>query len=277
MIRALFRILAGLAFASLVAGLVTVSFVITPAELAAAGDALPARLSTFGTLTLLAATHSAIFAAPFAFIAGAIGEWQSLRSPVYYAFVGVLIALAGFAAQYASESGATASIANNYAFKAFLSSGFFGGFAYWMLAGRNAGDAPIDATVVPSTAAFEASAQAAPSANSSSKATSAPTPVQTASGAPNLPSASRGAPSQAVEAKAAAAPAATDPAASAKPTTGASQIAAVRPAGVAIATPVAPVPAKPAAAAPASAPAPVTAGQPKAAAGITPRSESKSS
>ena len=144
MIRALFRVLAGLLFASLVAGLVTVAFVITPAELATSGPEFSARLASFGMLALLAATHSAIFAAPFGLIAAVIGEWQSLRSPMYYVTVGVLIAMAGFAAQYSSETGAAATIANNYAFKAFLTAGFCGGLGYWMLSGRSAGDDPID-------------------------------------------------------------------------------------------------------------------------------------
>lgn len=140
MLRAVFRVLFGVIVAALAAGLTTVSFVITPAELATtASQALPGRLATFGTLALLAATHSAIFAAPFALITAIVGEWQSVRGPIYYIAAGILIAMAGFAAQYSSEAGATASIANNYAFKAFLTSGFIGGLAYWMIAGRAAG------------------------------------------------------------------------------------------------------------------------------------------
>lgn len=141
MIRATFRVLAGFIVCCLVAGLVTVAFVITPAELAAmSGPALTERLQAFGMLALLAATHSAIFAAPFALIAAVIGEWQSIRSPMYYAVAGVVIALGGFAAQYSSETGTAASIANNYALKAFLTAGFFAGLSYWIVAGRAAGD-----------------------------------------------------------------------------------------------------------------------------------------
>lgn len=145
MFRAMFRILAGFVVSCLVAGLATVAFVITPAELASlAGTALSDRLTSFGTLALLAVTHSAIFAAPFALIAAVIGEWQSIRNPMYYATAGVAIALAGFAAQYSSETGAAASIANNYALKAFLTSGFFSGLAYWLVAGRGAGGGAAD-------------------------------------------------------------------------------------------------------------------------------------
>lgn len=141
MISALFRVLAGFALACLAVGLTKVAFVITPAELAAlSGQVFSDRLGTFGMLTLLAATHSAIFAAPFALIAAVIGEWQSIRNPMYYAAAGVAIALGGFLAQYSSETGAAGSIANNYALKAFLTAGFVGGIAYWLVSGRVAGD-----------------------------------------------------------------------------------------------------------------------------------------
>ncbi len=141
MIRAAFRMIAGFVVAALIAGLATVAFVITPAELAGlSGPAFSDRLGAFGTLTLLAATHSAIFAAPFALIAAIVGEWQSIRNPMYYAAAGILIALGGFAAQYSSETGTTASIANNYALKAFLTAGFFGGLSFWIVSGRTAGD-----------------------------------------------------------------------------------------------------------------------------------------
>lgn len=145
MILGLFRVLAGFAAACLMAGLITVAFVITPAELSAlSGDALSRRITTFGELTLIAATHSAIFAAPFALIAAVVGEWQGLRGPMVYLLAGTLIALGGFFAQYSSETGAAASIANNYALKAYLSAGFFAGLAYWLVAGRSAGDEAIE-------------------------------------------------------------------------------------------------------------------------------------
>lgn len=157
MLRAMFRVLAGFIFACLAAGAATVAFVITPAELAASSSqVLPDRLASFGMLALLAATHSAIFAAPFALIAALVGEWQSLRSPIYYLTAGVLIAMAGFAAQYSSETGAAASIANNYAIKAFLTAGFVGGLAYWMLAGRMAGGEPDSANKTPPPAKSDA-------------------------------------------------------------------------------------------------------------------------
>ena len=75
MIGGLFRVLFGFIVACLVAGAATVAFVITPADIATLPAELrPDRLSSAGTLSLLAATHSAIFAAPFALIALVIAE-----------------------------------------------------------------------------------------------------------------------------------------------------------------------------------------------------------
>ena len=86
MIGGLFRVLFGFIVACLVAGAATVAFVITPADIATLPAELrPDRLSSAGTLSLLAATHSAIFAAPFALIALVIAEWRCIRSWVYYA------------------------------------------------------------------------------------------------------------------------------------------------------------------------------------------------
>ena len=92
-----------------------------------------------GTLSLLAATHSAIFAAPFALIALVIAEWRCIRSWVYYATVGILIAFAGFGAEYLNEVGGQPSIVNSYAMRAYLAVGFLGGIAYWLAVGRRTG------------------------------------------------------------------------------------------------------------------------------------------
>ena len=136
----LFRVLFGFIIACLVAGAAVVAFVITPADIAT----LPAelrweRLGSAGVLSLLAATHAAIFAFPFALVAIAIGEGLSIRSWIYYVLVGIAIALGGFGAHYMVEVGSEPTIVNDYAIRAFLTLGFFGGFAYWMAAGRRAG------------------------------------------------------------------------------------------------------------------------------------------
>jgi hypothetical protein len=140
MIGGLFRVLFGFIVACLVAGAATVAFVITPADIATLPAALrPDRLSSAGTLSLLAATHSAIFAAPFALIALVIAEWRCIRSWVYYATVGILIAFAGFSAEYLNEVGGQPSIVNSYAMRAYLAVGFLGGIAYWLAVGRRTG------------------------------------------------------------------------------------------------------------------------------------------
>jgi hypothetical protein len=140
MFGTLFRVLFGFIFACLVAGVAVVAFVITPADIAT----LPAelrweRLGSAGLLSLFAATHAAIFAFPFALIAIAIGEGLRIRSWIYYVLVSIAIALAGFGAHYMFEVGSEPTIVNDYAIRAFLTLGFFGGFAYWMVAGRRAG------------------------------------------------------------------------------------------------------------------------------------------
>jgi hypothetical protein len=145
MIGGLLRVVFGFIVACLVAGAATVAFVITPADIATLPAELrPDRLESAGTLSLLAATHSAIFAAPFALIAIIIAEWRCIRSWVYYAIVGILIALGGFGAEYLNEVGGQPSIVNAYAVRAYLAVGFLGGVAYWFAAGCRAGGRRAD-------------------------------------------------------------------------------------------------------------------------------------
>lgn len=132
MLSALLRVLFGFAVACLAAAAVQVTYAFAPAE------DTPGPTGLF-ELLLLTATHLAVFSAPFTLVAAAVGEWQSIRSWLYYAAAGVGVALAGFLAQYSSESGGP-TILNDYALKAFLTPGFFGGLAYWLVAGRRAGD-----------------------------------------------------------------------------------------------------------------------------------------
>jgi hypothetical protein len=140
MLGTLLRVLFGFVVACLVAGVATVAFVVTPADLASQPDGLwSERLGSAGVLSLLAATHSAIFAFPFAMITIALGEWQRIRSWIYYVVVGIAIAFGGFVAEYLAEVGGQPSIVNDYAIRAFLTVGFFSGLAYWLAAGRRAG------------------------------------------------------------------------------------------------------------------------------------------
>jgi hypothetical protein len=144
MIGSILRVLFGFILACLAAGVTIVLFVYTPVELAMdAGD----RVSEAGMLSLAAATHAAVFAAPLALIGAAIGEWRGLKTWTYYALVGVLIAIVGFLVQYSSESGGTVSILNTYALSAFVVTGIIAGFVYWLVAGRLAGGPDADMSV----------------------------------------------------------------------------------------------------------------------------------
>ena len=144
MLGRIIRVLFGFIVACLAVGVATVAFVMTPAELASlpleiAGD----RIASGALWALAAATHSAIFSAPFALLTVAIGEWRGISSWTYYTFAAIVISLIGFLAQYSTEAEAQSwSIVNNYALTAFLTAGFIGGFVYWMLAGRSAGSHP---------------------------------------------------------------------------------------------------------------------------------------
>lgn len=137
MVRTLVRVIFGFAVASVAAGLTQALFVTAPTDISANPQGT-------GTLALLAATHSAIFAAPFVLVACVLGEWQNIRSVVFYTLAGVAIGLAGFLAQYSAEAVGQPTIVNNYALKAYLTAGFFAGLAYWLFAGRSAGSTPSD-------------------------------------------------------------------------------------------------------------------------------------
>ncbi len=142
MLKTATRVIFGFVLACLTAGIATVLFVITPSDLfSVAAEAFPEKLGQALTWGLLAATHSAIFAAVFVLIAAAVAEWLGFRSPYYYLLAGAVIALLGFYAQYASEIAGQATIFNAYAAMAFLTAGLLGGFVYWIAAGRFAGAA----------------------------------------------------------------------------------------------------------------------------------------
>ena len=143
LITTLARVAFGFALASIAAGLVTVMFVDTPVDvLAQPASRLPQTASQTLDLALLTATHFGIFAAAFVLIAAGLGEWLSIRSLPFYLIAGMGIALLGFIAQFSSEVAGQPTILNNYALKAFLTAGFFGGFVYWLASGQFAGRAP---------------------------------------------------------------------------------------------------------------------------------------
>jgi hypothetical protein len=150
MFRAIFRVLFGFVLACFAAALTKVLFAVGPQEVTG-GD--PEKIATVIEWVALTATHSAIFAAPFAFLAAAITEWQAIRGLFFHTLVGVGIALAGFVAQYFGEPPGAVSIFNTYAMEAYGFTGLVGGLIYWLFAGRRAGhvdDIYQPATVPPS-------------------------------------------------------------------------------------------------------------------------------
>lgn len=136
MIGSVLRVLFGFAVACIAGALIQLGFATPNDVLTDDAD----RLSWSVEQVLLAATHSAVFSAPFALVAAAIGEWQSIRSWVYYALAGIAISIAGFIALYSGETSGPNSIVNQYATIAYLCSGLVAGWVYWLLSGRVAGD-----------------------------------------------------------------------------------------------------------------------------------------
>lgn len=136
MFLSIFRVLFGFVAACLAAGFVQLAFSIPDEVLT--GDT--ERLILVGDLAARIATHSGVFAAPFALVAAAISEWQSIRTWVYHTLAGLAIAMAGFIALYSSEVAGQPTIINNTALAAYLSAGAVAGFVYWLFSGRFAGD-----------------------------------------------------------------------------------------------------------------------------------------
>lgn len=167
MFRAIFRVLFGFVLACLAAGLTKVLFAVGPQEVLG-GD--PEKIATVFEWIALTATHTAVFAAPFAFLAAAISEWQGIRGFLFHALVGIGIALAGFAAQYFGEAPNAGSIFNNYAATAYTVTGLVGGTFYWLFTGRHAGGpgediyrpVPANVTAQPATPAEPQKAKSPP-------------------------------------------------------------------------------------------------------------------
>lgn len=140
MFSRLVKVLISFLLACLAVGLTKVLFATTPSELASLPPDIAAdKMAKVFESGIFAGVQSAMFAAPFALVAAAIGEWRRLRDWVYYAASGVGIALIGFLAHYSAEAQGAPTIVNNYALGAFLTAGFVGGLVYWLFAGRLAG------------------------------------------------------------------------------------------------------------------------------------------
>jgi hypothetical protein len=85
----------------------------------------------------MAATQTAIFAAPFAVIGVGLSETMSWRGLAPYLAIGALTGLSGYATAVAGE-GPGPTLLNDYAFWAFAVSGLAAGAAYWLVSGRRA-------------------------------------------------------------------------------------------------------------------------------------------
>jgi len=131
------RVVFGFLVASLVAGLVLVLFVNTPAELP---DWPSERYAETGLWALAVGTQAAIFSAPFAFIGTLYAEWRRISSATYSVILGLLIAMVGFAAHYAGDN--TGGDISTYALAAFIVTGIVGGLVYWYVSGRFVAPAP---------------------------------------------------------------------------------------------------------------------------------------
>ena len=167
----LLRVLLGFAVACFGAGLTMVLFVMTPGEIAGlppdvAGD----RLSKGFELATFVAVQAALFSAPFALVAAAVGEALRNREWTYYVLAALIIAGLGFFAQHSTEQVGQPTIVNNYALTAFLTTGFVSGMLYWLFSGRLAGGRmpePLKPAVQPSLA------KAGPAPTPAAKATPA--------------------------------------------------------------------------------------------------------
>ena len=84
MFRAIFRVLFGLVLACFAAAFTKVLFAVGPQEVIG-GD--PDKIGTIMEWIALTATHSAVFAAPFAFLAAAVSEWQAIRGIFFHAMI----------------------------------------------------------------------------------------------------------------------------------------------------------------------------------------------
>ena len=140
MFRSFVRVFLGFLFACLAAGIVQLLFVHGFQDLAGvSADEAKTRLSDALVMVLAIATHSALFAAPFALIVAAIGEWLGQRRALFYIFAGAAIAGCGFYAEFQSEPAGAPTILNTYAGIAYAVTGAIAGWVYWYVAGQFAG------------------------------------------------------------------------------------------------------------------------------------------
>lgn len=152
MLGRLLRILLGYFAACLAAGATQTAFATFDLSVLSAGG-WAQNAGGIVNLILVAARLSAIFAAPFAFVAICLAYYQDLRGWPYFALVGLAIAAGGFLVLSSADMPGEPTIVNPYALKAYLASGFIGGFVYWLVAGRRAESFPAQTASKGSSAA----------------------------------------------------------------------------------------------------------------------------
>ncbi len=137
MLFGLIRAVLGFAAACLVAGVTQVAFATVMPNLASVfSSGWIERIGPTVALILYATALSAVFAAPFALVAIALGRWQRFSGWIYYALAGVGIGLGGFLVLQAGEVRGQPTIVNTYALMAYVTAGLLAGVVYWLLAGR---------------------------------------------------------------------------------------------------------------------------------------------
>jgi hypothetical protein len=133
------RALIGFILACPAAAATLVLFVYTPTELASLPTDIGAdRVGEAGLFTLSVTPHVMMFAALPALIGIVFAERNDIGGLAFYLVLGVAIAVLGFLTQHFSEAPGQATILQNYALIAFLTSGAVAGFVYWLFSGRYA-------------------------------------------------------------------------------------------------------------------------------------------
>ncbi len=163
------RVLIGFAAACLAAAYTKLFFAYTPAEIMN----LPSDVAFDRFLDIV--EHGWKYAIPFAIVGLSLAEFRGVRSWTYYAIVALAVALLAFVVQAQGEARGAATVVNNYAFAAYLTTGLMAGLFYWLVAGRFAGGpGPV---VTNADVGKPATPKTAPGADKPKVSTEAPKPA----------------------------------------------------------------------------------------------------
>ena len=140
MVLRVIRVICGFLLACLAAGITFVLFVQAPLTAVEFSEFLTTdHLARTSLLMLAAATHCALYAAPFALLLLTFAEAQHVRSWFIYALFGVVVSLSGLMVQHLATPETHGAILNQHALTAFVAAGLIAGFTYWFFAGDRAG------------------------------------------------------------------------------------------------------------------------------------------